>query len=375
VQARVVVLGGGFAGLELATILSAELGEGVEVTLLDRNDAFVFGFAKLDLMFGHAAPEAVRFPYGDIAKPGVRFRQETVLELDPVARRVTTDAGVHDADFVVIALGAEYDLDATPGLAEAGHEFYSVAGAEKLRALLPSFSRGRALIGVCGAPYKCPPAPSEAALLLHDMLTERGVRGDCEITYVVPSPTPVTSSAEASTALLAAFAERGIEFVPGRRVASLDPGRGVAVLDDGSELPHDLFLGVPRHRPPALAAVAGLAEDGWVQVGPTMETGHPGVYAVGDVASMKVPKAGTFAEGQARVVAASILAAVRGGPPAEPYVGRGSCYIEFGHGRVSRVDVEFGDGGSTGTFNEPSALLAEDKRSFGTSRRARWFGT
>ena len=167
---RVLVLGAGFGGLELATTMSEALGGDVDVTLIDKNDAFVFGYSKLDVMFGRTAPEAVRLHYRDIAKPGVHFLQQTVTAIDPEARRVTTDGGGHEADFLIVALGADYDLDATPGLAEGGNEFYSVEGAERLREVLPTFSQGRAIVGVCGAPFKCPPAPSEAALLLHDYL-------------------------------------------------------------------------------------------------------------------------------------------------------------------------------------------------------------
>src|SRR5207247_2504940 len=266
------------------------------------------------------------------------------------------DAGVHEADVLIVALGADYDLDATPGLVEAGNEFYSVAGAERLAELLPAFSSGRAIIGVCGAPFKCPPAPSEAALLLHDYLSARGVRDACEISIVIPFGTPVPPSPDTSEALLAAFAERGIEFVAGRRVASLDAARSVAVLDDGSELPFDLFLGVPKHRAPDVVVASGMTEDVYVPVSSaTLETRFPGVYAVGDVATIGVPKAGVFAEGAARVAAASLITALRGGEQPGAYDGRGSCYIEFGGGRVGRVDVDFLSGPKpTGTYHEPS---------------------
>ncbi len=174
---KIVVLGAGFGGLELASTLSEALGDTIDVTLIDKSDAFVFGFSKLDVMFARATPDAVRLPYSEIAKPGVRFVQETITAIDPEARRVKTDAGVHEADVLVIALGADYEMDATPGLAEAGNEFYSVAGAERLAEIIPKFSQGHVVIGVCGAPFKCPPAPSECALLLDDELTARGVRG------------------------------------------------------------------------------------------------------------------------------------------------------------------------------------------------------
>ncbi|MGN6373322.1 MAG: NAD(P)/FAD-dependent oxidoreductase [Solirubrobacteraceae bacterium] len=375
-NARILILGAGFGGLELATILSQELGEEVEVTLIDKGDAFVFGYSKLDLMFGRTTLESVRLPYSQIAKPGVRFVQETIAAIDPHTRRVSTDRGVHEADFLVVALGADYDFEATPGLADGDNEFYSVDGAARLRGRLAEFTEGHAVIGVCDAPFKCPPAPSEAALLLHDHLSQRGVRERCQISFVIPFGTPVPPSPDTSQALLAAFAERGIEFVPRRRVSSLDVSRRVAHLDDGSEIPYDIFLGVPKHRAPDVVIDSGMAENGYVPVDShTLATRFPGVYAVGDVATVGVPKAGVFAEGAARVVAKSLLVAIRGGKQPDPYDGRGSCYIEFGAGRVGRVDVDFLSAPKpTGAFQEPSAALVAEKQRFGSTRRTRWFG-
>jgi sulfide:quinone oxidoreductase len=374
---RVVVLGAGFGGLELCTTLSEALGDEIDVTLIDKNDAFVFGFSKLDVMFGRATAGSVRLAYRDIAKPGVRVRRETITAIDPEARRVTTDAGVHEADILVVALGADYDMDATPGLAEGGNEFYSLAGAERLAEMIPAFSRGHAVIGVCGAPFKCPPAPSECALLLDDELTARGVRDACDISFVIPLGTPVPPSPETSAALTEEFAARGIELIAGRRISALDPARSVAILDDGAELPFDLFLGVPKHRAPDVVIASGMTEDGYVPVdSATLRTRFAGVYAVGDVATAGVPKAGTFAEGAARVVAQTVIAELRGGEPPGPHLGRARCYIEFGRGRVASVDIDFLSGPSrTGKFNPPSAALVAEKERFGSSRRARWFAS
>jgi sulfide:quinone oxidoreductase len=372
---RFVILGAGFGGLELATTLSEALGGEVEVTLIDKDDSFVFGYSKLDVMFGRTTLDAVRLPYREFLKPGVRFLQETITAIDPEARRVRTDAGVHEADFMVIALGADYDMDATPGLAEGGNEFYSVAGAERLAGIIPTFSRGHALIGVCGAPFKCPPAPSECALLLDDELRARGARDACQISFVIPLGTPVPPSPETSAALVKEFAERDIALIAGRRISALDPERSVAMLDDGAELPFDLFLGVPKHRAPDVAIASGMTEDGYIPVdSATLETRFPGVYAVGDVATAGVPKAGVFAEGAARVVAETLIAKVRGGERPGRHLGRGTCYIEFGRDRVGSVDIDFLSGPSrTGTFNAPSAALVAEKQRFGSSRRARWF--
>ena len=371
----VLVLGAGFGGLELSTRLSEELGDAVEITLIDRNDAFVFGFSKLDVMFGAKPIESVRLRYEDITTPQVRFRQETITAIDPEARRVTTDLDTYEADVLVIALGADFDMAATPGLAEAGNEFYTVAGAETLREVLPTFTSGTAIVGVCGAPFKCPPAPSEAAILLDEYLRERGVRDAVQIQVVIPFGVPVPPSPETSTAILARFAERGIEFVSDHKVASLEAGE--AVLQDGMRLPYDLFLGIPVHLVPDVVAASGMTENGWIPVEPTtLATRFPNVYAVGDVTSVGTPKAGVFAEGAARVVADQLIARVRGASEPPGYDGTGSCYIEFGDRGVARVDVDFFStpGHPTGTFTAPSAETTAEKVEFATSRRARWFG-
>ena len=182
---RVVVLGAGFGGLELTTLLCESMAKDLDLTLIDKNASFFVGSSKLDLMFGHRTADSVLLAYHIIAKPGVRFRQETITAIDPNTRRVTTDKGAYDADVLVVALGADYDPGGTPGLVEGGNEFYSFAGAERLRDILPSFTRGHAIVGVTSTPFKCPPAPSEASLLLHDYLIARGVRDKCEISLVM----------------------------------------------------------------------------------------------------------------------------------------------------------------------------------------------
>jgi sulfide:quinone oxidoreductase len=376
VKARVLILGAGFGGLELSTQLSEAFGDDAGVILIDKSDSFIFGYSKLDVMFGRTTLHEVQLPYKNFAKPGVRLLKETVTAIDAERRRVSTDGGEYEADFLVLALGVGYDLAATPHLAEAGNEFYSPDGAVRLREILPTFSKGRVIIGTCAAPFKCPPAPSEAALLLHEYLTARGVRGNCEIDVVLPFGTPIPPSPEASHAILEAFAERDINFVATRRVAALEPRRKVVVLDDGSERPYDLFLGVPKHCAPAAVQASGMAENGWVPVNPrTLETRFPGVYAIGDIANTGAPKAGVFAEDAARTVAMSVISQLRGGTKSGIYNGIGTCYIEFGGDRIGRVDMDFLSGPKpTGKFQAPSAELRADKERFGLSRRSRWFG-
>jgi sulfide:quinone oxidoreductase len=343
---KIVVLGAGFGGLELSTILSETFGDRLDITLIDKSTFFYFGFSKFDVMFGHKSTDAVRLSYRNIVKPGVRFYQEEITAINPIARRVTTNKETYNADILVIALGADYDLEATPGLVEGGYEFYSFAGAERLRAVLPTFSKGHAIIGVTSVPFKNPPAPSEAALLLHEYLTERGVRDHCEISLVVPFDVPIPSSHANSEALLAAFTERNITFISNRFVRALDPSRHVAVLDNEREMPYDLFLGVPKHKAPAVVTASGMTKEGWIPVNPiNLKTIYPNVYAIGDVTDAGTPKTGVFAERDARIVAASILAEI--------------------HSRELPPVTE----GTGSSYNE----LMDEKRYLESNRRARWF--
>jgi sulfide:quinone oxidoreductase len=376
VTTRVVVLGAGFGGLEVTSTLSEQLGDAVDVVLIDAAESFVFGFSKLDVMFGRVTADHVQLRYADLAKPGVRFVRSTVRAIDPVARRVQTDHGSFDADYLVVALGAEVHPSATPGLVEGGQEFYSVAGAFAAGDLLADFTGGHVVVGVTSTPFKCPPAPSETALLVDELLRTRGLRDSSTVSLVMPLGVPIPPSPQASESILAAFAERDIAWHPGTLVTGLDPERRLALVSGGDPLPYDLFLGVPVHRVPEVVRESGMTVDGWVPVDPlTLETSYPGVFAVGDVTSVGTPKAGVFAERQGAVVAERIIDAVRGTASATSYDGRGICYLEVGDGQVGKVDVTFRSGERpTGQLEGPSVELAGEKSNFGQSRAERWFG-
>lgn len=373
----VLILGAGFAGLELATRLSEEVPDEVDVTIVDSSDAFVFGFSKLDVMFGRDELSEVRLPYSKLEKPGVRFAQETVLSIDAERRRVTTDESVYEPDILVVALGADLDPAATPGLVEEGSEYYSVEGAQRVRHLLRSFEGGNVVIGVLGPFFKCPAAPFETALMLHDYVKDRGQLSSTTITVISPMSTPIPISPEASIGILNALDERDIGWWPQSKVTSLDPSSKVATLADERSTPYDLFLAVPVHRAPRAVEESALAVDGWVAVDhATFATRFENVYAVGDVTSAPVPRVGAIAEGEARTLAEVLVHQIRGGSPPEPYKGLATCYIEFGGPKVARFDANFLSGPTPfGTFTEASEDVAAAKVEFGASRRRRWFGT
>ena len=373
---HVVVLGAGFGGLELMTGLSELVPDQVHITVIDKNDSFMFGFSKLDVMFGRRQASEVWNPYRHIVKPGVEFRQETVTSIDPERRRVVTDAATYDADILVVALGADYDVAATPGLAEDGYEFYSAAGAERARDALAGFTGGAVVISVLGPLFKCPGAPNETALLVHDYLTRRGLRESSTIHLVSPMPMPIPISQRTSSAIVAILEDHGIEYWPSSKVNRLDPEHHVAHLDDGRQLPYDLFLGIPVHCAPEVVVASDLAENGWIPVDPaTFATKFPGVFAVGDVTSAPVPRAGGIAEGEAATVAKVIISQITDGSVALPYDGVAGCYVELGDDLVGRIDVNFLTYDTpVAKFNAPTAALSEEKREWGATRVARWFG-
>ena len=246
-----------------------------------------------------------------------------------------------------------------------------------MRDALPAFTGGTILIGVLGQPFKCPPAPFEGAFLLHDQLVGRGIRDETEIRVIAPMSAPVPVTPEVSQQFLDELTARGIEYVGNTRVAALDPETNEAILESGERVPYDLFVGIPIHRVPAVVAESGLAGNGWVGVDrDTLTTPFPGVYAVGDVVAIPMAKAGVFAENAAGVVADNIIAVHRGDPPGRRYEGEGNCYLEFGGGRVAKVEANFLGGPSpTARLVGPSEVLAADKQAFGVERRARWFGS
>jgi sulfide:quinone oxidoreductase len=249
-----------------------------------------------------------------------------------------------------------------------------------LSQVLTAFHSGTAVIAILGMPYKCPPAPFEAALQLHDYLVERKVRGDIQIRVLSPAPTPLPVSKEGSEAISKLFAERGIEFFPGHQVISVDAKNRRAAVKDRDAIPYDLFIGIPIHRVPAVVSQAGLAQDGWVSVNSlNLETRFPDVFAIGDVIKIPVgagvmPKAGAFADRAAGSVADEIAYRIRGSGSPARFDGKGECFLEFGGGTVAKIEANFLGGPAPNVrFIGPSRELHADKEKFASTRIDRWF--
>jgi len=378
-MARVIVLGGGFGGLSAATALRARLPETDEVVVVDRGARFSLGLRKSWTLVGRPTPpEAVR-DRSSLAQRGIRFVEGTVTAIDPTARAVEVDGKRLDGEALIVALGAERSPERIPGLGEWGHDVYSESGVAQAARALEQFAGGVVMIGILGAPYTCPPAPYEMACLVQDRLTERGVSARIEVFTPQPMSLPVLGDAGCSV-IEGRLAQRSIRFLAGHAATSVE--RGAVSFASGSRA-FDLLLAIPPHRVPEVVRASGLTGDAaWVRVDRrTMETSFPAVYAVGDLVEiplangMPLPKAGVFAEAQARVAAEHVAARLRNETSPTAFDGFGYCFLEVGAGMAMKVEGEFlAEPAPSVTLSEASPAHFEAKCQFERDHLRAWFG-
>lgn len=367
---RVVVVGGGFGGAAAARVARELLDSRHEVVLIDRSRrTYLCGGFPL-LIVGERESQKLSRSLGAIGRRGVRYVEAEVRKIDTKKRSVSTTEGDFEYDYLVLAPGAAYDWDAVPGSSDA-YSFYSIETARRLRRKLASFKKGRIVIGVASLPYKCPPAPFEAAMVLDWWFREKGVRKDVDIHVCTPEPAPLkVGGPEATAKLVSQLKQRRIPLHAGQGVRSVENG-GV-VLSDGSELDADLAITVPAHRPPDILSDAGLVgKSGWVDVDPkTLATGKRNVYAVGDATAvlmangMPMPKAGVFASSAGETVARNIAAEIEGGEPMA-YPGEGYCLLAASASSAAVLEGSFLASGKPNVkYVPPSARGMQRKERF-----------
>lgn len=340
---RVVILGGGFGGLSTAVNIRDRLGASrVRVTLVDRKDWFMVGFAKLWIIRGTRTFEESIASLENLSKRDISFVKSEILGIDLAGKVVETAGGRLDYDYLVVALGARLSPQSIPGLEENGLNLYDHDQLATIRERLLSLESGSVAVAIMGMPYKCPPAPFEAAMLVSSLLRELGVRDTVSID--VYSPAPITLPAagpEISGSMLEMIQSENIRFHGFCKTVSVDPGR-LNFQEGGAD--YDILLAVPPHTvPEVVSELAG--DDPFIRIDRFGRTRMDSVYAIGDVTMLPagkaaVPKAGIFAEGEGLAVARSIVSDILPGEEPEPFDGRGGCFIESGRGTASIIDVD-----------------------------------
>jgi len=340
----VLILGGGVGGIVAALRLRKLLDPEHRVVLVEKEDTHVFSASLLWLMIGGRSPGEISRPIGSLAKRGIDLVRGTVERIDPKARTVRVNGADMRGDHMIVALGADLAPQLVPGLAEAGHNFYTLAGAESLRSALSKLGKGRIVVLIASMPFKCPAAPNEAAMLLEYDCRRRGVRKDVQVDLYTPEPGPMPVAGPKVSGELRQMVEaKGIGYHPGHAIASVDPDMRRLSFANGVEVGFDLLAYVPPHRVPKVVQDSGMCgEAGWIPVDRgTLETRYPGVHAIGDVTGIMLtsigkplPKAGVLAHNEAEVVAHNIAAAISGRGAKREFGGEGECFIETGDGKA-----------------------------------------
>jgi sulfide:quinone oxidoreductase len=380
-MSQTTILGAGFGGIAAAYELRRELGPEHEITLIDRSDSFVMGLRKLWALVGIDSLDRGRRPLAELSGPGIKLVRADILGIDAARREVRTSSGTFEADNLVIALGAESRPDLVEGLAEHGHNVWKASEVAAAARALDSLRRGRLLVLIAGAPYPCPPAPYECAMLVDEFLRERGRRSAVEVSIATVQPLLLPNAGKEGSDWLAGQLERrDISFNSGKKISRVESDR--VVYEDGEDA-FDMLIAVPPHRPPPVIGSSGLTgSSGWMSVDAgTLETEFPDVYAVGDVNLIRLanglplPKAGVIAELEGTRVARAIAAKTLGEGRAAPFDGKGFCFIELGKGSASAVEGDFyASPEPRVAIAEPSGTIAARKRTFESERLARWFG-
>jgi len=341
---RVVILGGGVGGTIVANLL-AKKAKDADITVVDRTGKHVYQPGFLYVAFGKQKPEKLVRDERRLLRRRVHLVIGDVDRVDPANKLVHLRNGDElPYDYLVLATGAEIVPQAIPGY-EAAHHFYSASGAVALREALARFRHGRIVIAIGGVPYKCPPAPGEAACLLDYEFTKRGMRDRVEIHFLSPLGRvfPIESFSPKVQEL---FDAKGVKATTFFNVESVDPEAKVVHSLEGEVVPFDLLILVPPHRGVAFAKASGLADaGGWIRTDKnTLEVrGQEGtIWALGDATDIPISKSGAAAHYEARVVAENVAARVRGESPTATYAGRVMCFFDAGFRRATALRFDFG---------------------------------
>lgn len=355
----IVVLGGGVGGVVAAKRLRKRLPRVHRVVIVDRDADHLFAPSLLWLMVGLRQAKGIQRPLRQLERHGIEVVHGEIERVDPTTKEVVIAGASLKADVIVVALGAEFVDDAVPGLAEAGHNFYALGGAERFAVDLASVQKGRIVVLTAATGYKCPAAPYEAALLIDDALRKRGVREAVEVELFAAEPTPMgVAGPVMSAAVRGLLAQKGIGYFPEHHIRSADAASRRLEFANGARTSFDVLAYVPPHRAPRVIRESALAgATGWISVDRhTLETPFADVYAVGDVVSIPLalgkplPKAGVFAHAEAEVVAENIAASILGTPSTARFNGHGQCFLEVGEGRAGL--------GSGNFYAEPTPDIA-----------------
>jgi sulfide:quinone oxidoreductase len=376
---RILILGAGFGGLAAANLLRQNLSTEHRIIVLDRKNWFMMGLVKLWILEGSRKLEESKTPLAGLCAKGIEVLNDEVTKIDTAASTVDArDHGRIEYDYLIVALGAELVPDKVPGFVANGYNLYDHLEVPMIREKLLSMNPGKVAIAIMGMPYKCPPAPYEASIMISSILA----KGDAMNSQVdVYSPATIAmpvAGPKVSAMVVNIISQRGIRFNPSHKLKSVTEKQ--LEFDNGSVKDYDLLIGIPPHKVPEVVRASGLtAGSDWIPVDKyTMRTSANKVFAVGDVTEIKIgsmalPKAGIFAEEQALVAAQQILQEIGVKTTAASFSGEGYCFMEVGNGRAGYLAADFyNKDGPSLRLESPTEENYEKKKDFERTRIKKW---
>ena len=376
---HVVILGGGFGGLSSANELRNTLSSSqVKITVIDKKDWFMIGFAKLWIINGTRTFENSIGSLNELLKKEIDFIKEEILEINSQNKIIKTESQNIKFDFLIISTGVVLAPQKIPGLVENGFNLYDHNQLLEIRDKLESIESGKIAISIMGMPYKCPPAPFEASLLIDSMLRKRGVRDSVQIDFYSPAPITLPAAGpEVSKKILELVNSEKITFHDSCKIKSVESKK---LIFENSEADFDILLAIPPHIAPKIIYDSDFAkEPGFIPIDRDCKTSFENIFAIGDVTVLAVgekfavPKAGIFAEGEGITVAKNIISKIQLKKEIELFDGQGGCFIESGKDTAAVLEVDmFSNSKPSTNLSELTSDNLSKKKEFEKERLSKW---
>ena len=376
---HVVILGGGFGGLAAANEIRNSLNSSkVKITIIDKKDWFMVGYAKLWIMNGTRTFENSIGSLDNLSKKQINFIKDEITEINPKNSFVKIKSGKISFDFLIISMGAILAPEKIPGLVENGFNLYDHNQLHQINKKLNEIKSGKIAIVIMGMPYKCPPAPFEASLLVDSMLRKRGIRDSVQIDFYSPAPITLPAAGpEVSKQILDLVNSEKITFHNSQKIKHVEPKK---LIFENNEYNFDILLAIPPHIAPKVIYDSNLAlKPGFISIDRDCKTPFENIFAVGDVTSltvndtMAVPKAGIFAEGEGIVVAKNIISKLESNEKSILFAGKGGCFLESGRDTASIIEVDmFTNQKPTTRLTESTKDNLTKKLDFEKERLSKW---